>query len=169
MSWSRTVLWTTSGLLILLALFLWVSFRFGVISYMLLESIPPLKGEMKLFGYWTNLDRAYTTNSLYRFITGEGIRKSIYETIWKCKVPLRIKVFCGNCIIWKSRQILCLRKGAGKGVTSAPCVRVMNRWIISSSTVSCPSLFGAALNKCLVGAIFPVRWRIFFGNWVDSL
>jgi hypothetical protein len=113
--------------------------------------------------------RAYTTNSLYRFIIDEGIRKSIYETIWKCKVPLRIKVFCGNCIIWKSRQILCLRKGAGKGVTSAPCVRVMNRWIISSSTVSCPSLFGAALNKCLVGAIFPVRWRIFFGNWVDSL
>lgn len=43
--------------------------------------------------------RAYTTNSLYRFIIDEGIRKSIYETIWKCKVPLRIKVFCGNCII----------------------------------------------------------------------
>jgi hypothetical protein len=43
--------------------------------------------------------------------------------------------------------LLCLRKGIGKGVSVAPCVRSRKLWIISYSIVFFVSLFGAALNN----------------------
>jgi hypothetical protein len=55
--------------------------------------------------------KTFTTQFMYRFMTDGGIRKDIYINIWKSKVPLRIKVFCGNYVTEKFRQTWCLKKG----------------------------------------------------------
>jgi hypothetical protein len=43
--------------------------------------------------------KVFTTNSLYKFLTTGGIRSSLACKIWKCKVPLKIKVF-----LWQAFQ-----------------------------------------------------------------
>jgi hypothetical protein len=59
--------------------------------------------------------RSYTTKSLYRFITDGGIRKSIYETLWKCKIPLRIKVFLWQVYNRKIQAVVVLKERDWKG------------------------------------------------------
>jgi hypothetical protein len=54
--------------------------------------------------------KAFTTQSMYRFMTDGGIRKDMYKNIWKSKVPLWIKVFCGNHASGKFRQARCLKR-----------------------------------------------------------
>lgn len=40
-----------------------------------------------------NKSRRFTTKSLYRFLTFEGVSSKGAMKIWTCKIPLRIKVF----------------------------------------------------------------------------
>ena len=35
----------------------------------------------------------YTTKSLYRFLTDRGVTSKTAGYIWKCKIPLKVKVF----------------------------------------------------------------------------
>jgi hypothetical protein len=37
--------------------------------------------------------RIYTTRSLYRFMTSSGVDNRMMRRIWKCKIPLKIKIF----------------------------------------------------------------------------
>jgi hypothetical protein len=37
--------------------------------------------------------RIYTTGSLYRFMASGGVDNRMMRRIWKCKIPLKIKIF----------------------------------------------------------------------------
>jgi hypothetical protein len=37
--------------------------------------------------------KTFSTRSLYRFLTNGGIDSKLTQKIWKCKVPMKIKVF----------------------------------------------------------------------------
>lgn len=37
--------------------------------------------------------RMFSTKSLYRFITNKGMASRVAVHIWKCRIPLKIKIF----------------------------------------------------------------------------
>jgi hypothetical protein len=37
--------------------------------------------------------KTFTTSSLYKFLTTSGIDCTLVKKIWKCKVPLKIRIF----------------------------------------------------------------------------
>lgn len=54
-----------------------------------------------------SLDKShrFTTKSLYRFKTDAGIRNKTYKIIWRGRVLLKIKVFCGFYTIEKFKLL----------------------------------------------------------------
>jgi hypothetical protein len=44
-------------------------------------------------------NKKFSTNSLYEFITNGGMNNKLALQIWKCKVPLKIRIF-----IWQAVQ-----------------------------------------------------------------
>ena len=44
--------------------------------------------------YWAlEQSRKYSTGSLYRYITFDGIRDQQMMNMWKCNIPLKVKIF----------------------------------------------------------------------------
>jgi hypothetical protein len=43
--------------------------------------------------------KVFTTGSLYRFMTTGGMDSKMTSRIWKCKIPLKIRVF-----LWQAFQ-----------------------------------------------------------------
>jgi hypothetical protein len=37
--------------------------------------------------------KVFTTGSLYRFVTHRGVNSKMARRIWKCKIPLKIRIF----------------------------------------------------------------------------
>jgi hypothetical protein len=37
--------------------------------------------------------KVFTTGSLYRFVTHRGVNSKMAMRIWKCKIPLKIRIF----------------------------------------------------------------------------
>jgi hypothetical protein len=59
--------------------------------------------------------KRFSTNSLYKFLTSGGINSSTTKRIWKCRVPLKIRVFLWQ--VFQNRiltaQQLCARNWKG--------------------------------------------------------
>ena len=44
--------------------------------------------------YWAlEQSRKYSTGSLYRYITSGGVRDQQMMHVWKCNIPLKVKIF----------------------------------------------------------------------------
>jgi hypothetical protein len=65
--------------------------------------------------------RQYITNSLYKFMTNGGMNSNMASKIWKCKIPLKVRIFLWqtfqdrlqtgqqlNARNWKGRGSCCL-------------------------------------------------------------
>jgi hypothetical protein len=60
----------------------------------------------------------FTTKSLYRFRTDGGISKNIHCIIWKCRVPLKIKIFLWQLYNRKIQGVMVMKKRGWKGCGS---------------------------------------------------
>lgn len=85
----------------------------------------------------------FTTKSLYRFLTDWGMPSSVAGVIWKCKIPLKIKVFFGNCFTTSFRLQGTWLKGGGKVAGAAAYVAVLKLSIIFSLIAIWLNLSGA--------------------------
>jgi hypothetical protein len=52
----------------------------------------------------------YTTKSLYHFLTHGGVRDQLCIMIWKCKIPLKIKVFLWQLFHDKLQAAVVIKK-----------------------------------------------------------
>jgi hypothetical protein len=52
-----------------------------------------ITGEDDVVSWALTPSKTFTTSSLYKFLTYGGVTSKITKKIWKCKVPLKIKVF----------------------------------------------------------------------------
>jgi hypothetical protein len=43
--------------------------------------------------------KVYTTSYLYRFLTSGGVSPKVAKKLWKCRVPLKIRIF-----VWQALQ-----------------------------------------------------------------
>lgn len=70
-----------------------------------------------------SLDKShrFTTKSLYRFKTDAGIRNKTYKIIWRSRVLLKIKVFCGFYTIEKFKLLWFKKRWKGSVVCSLRC------------------------------------------------
>jgi hypothetical protein len=62
--------------------------------------------------------RIFTTGSLYRFMTNGGVNSRMASRIWKCKVPLKVRVFLWQVFHNRIQTAIQLKsidwKGSGK-------------------------------------------------------
>jgi hypothetical protein len=49
--------------------------------------------------YSLTANKIFSTRSLYRFVTSGGLPNKLARKIWKCKVPLKIRIF-----LWQAFQ-----------------------------------------------------------------
>jgi hypothetical protein len=61
---------------------------------------------------------AYTTKSLYRFLTDRGVTSRVAGYIWRSKIPLKIKVFLWQMFNNKLQTAQCLVRKGWKGSTN---------------------------------------------------
>lgn len=45
-----------------------------------------------------NKNNQFSTKSLYRFLTDRGVSSKVAGHVWKSKVPLKVKFFCGKLL-----------------------------------------------------------------------
>jgi hypothetical protein len=52
-----------------------------------------LTTELDVIRWGLTTSGKFTTNSLYNFMTSSGVDSKTTERIWKCRLPLKIKIF----------------------------------------------------------------------------
>jgi hypothetical protein len=68
----------------------------------------------------------FSTKSLYRFISNDGVTSRIAGHLWKCKIPLKIKFFVWQVFNNKLQCAQRLSKRGWKVMRSAACVGLLN-------------------------------------------
>lgn len=85
----------------------------------------------------------FNTRSLYRFRTDVGTRLNTHRCIWKCKLPLKIKVILWQVYNRKIQSAVALKKGDGSVVSYAICAGGTKQLTTYFFTVSWLNSFGA--------------------------
>jgi hypothetical protein len=96
----------------------------------------------------------FTVNSLYKFRTDGGVRNNVLKTIWKCGLPLKIKIFLWQLYNRKVQAATVLKERGWKG--SSRCVLCQDKESIDHIFFRC--VLSKFLWKC---------WNQIF-NW-DSV
>lgn len=63
--------------------------------------------------------KTFTTRSLYNCLTHGGVKDKLNAILWKCKIPLKVKVFLWQVFHNKLQTALSLTK---RGWQGSPCV-----------------------------------------------
>ena len=72
-------------------------------------------------------ERPFSTKSLYNFITDGGATSRVAGYLWKCKIPLKMKIFSGKCSTTNYNILKVLKREAVKGVRSDVYVGSLNQ------------------------------------------
>jgi hypothetical protein len=113
-------------------------------------------------------NKIFSTSSLYRFMTSGGVSSNVAKKIWKCKIPLKIRIF-----LWKAfhnriqvANQLKLRNWKGNEF----CVLYGEREDINHIIFSCP-LFGFVwifMSEVLGWDDFPRSMEELIGEWLPG-
>jgi len=57
----------------------------------------------------------YTTKSLYNCLTHGGVRDKVHDILWKCKIPIKVKVFLWQAIHNKLQTVVALVRRKWRG------------------------------------------------------
>lgn len=109
----------------------------------------------------------FTTKSLYRFIThGGGVISKIDNSIWRCKLPLKIRVFLWQIYHGRLQASAVLKKRGWKG--DQRCILCKNIESIDHIFFGCPLaiFFWACIRDALAWDGFPTSTANFFEIWL---
>ena len=57
----------------------------------------------------------YITKSLYNCLTHGGVRDKVHDILWKCKIPIKVKVFLWQAIHNKLQTVVALVRRKWRG------------------------------------------------------
>jgi hypothetical protein len=112
--------------------------------------------------------KSFTTKSLYRFISHGGVCVADSRSIWRTKLPLKIKVFLWQLSFDKLQAATALKKREWRG--SIHCCLCGGKETIDHIFFRCPI---AQFTWCCVRdsfgwSNFPTSWHDLQGGWLSN-